>query len=263
MQNPIPHHKRLFIVSGCLVIFLSTVGVYYIFFTTYGIYGKNPFIFTKGTQALTTPHLSNPDQIKIVDLDRLKKDSLVKKIVPQVKSIALPPKVSVTYYTTYRDIGTTFIALQNAQKNELTPLIMQMQAYLNLKKFESLPDLGTKIQGVNESQKIRVFTLTNDLNKLAIENEAVTDTTIKELTTDFISTGKSAVEDYRAYTLLIDKILSGNLSLGSITDAKSLSSDSVATITSFQNATKKLNDYILKTFVQEINANFATSSKKK
>ena len=195
----------------------------------------------------------------IVDLNQAKSDAALKKI-----NILLPKsKVNVAYYTSYNAVVNDFVILENAYRDDVAPLIPQARDYIAKNDYQGLANLGIKAKSINDTQKKRVAILSADFNNLAASNATLTDPMTKSLTTNFIAAGRNVAAVYSAYSKLIDDMISGNLSAQSVTDAKTIASNSATATVAFRDATKKLTAYFGQTLGNDLRDYLLASSTSK
>jgi hypothetical protein len=228
MQN-----KQVVISIACLAIILIGVGIVY-------VYEKN---------------LSAP----VTDLNKTNIDAPAKRI----PTVLPKSKVTVEYYDSYNATVNDFVLLENTYRDGIAPLLQEVQAYIAKQNLQGLTDLGTRAQEINDAQKERIAILSSDFDNLAANNATLTDQTTKDPTTNFIAAGRNIIAVYSSYSKLIDDIISGDLSSQSVTDAKTIASNSDTATASFREATTKLTSYFSQTLGNDLKVYLMASSTKK
>ena len=228
-------------ITGLIVLVVGT-GIFY-------VYGM-PFFFTSGKLAIDVTQKAASSMPTIVNT-RLLADS---STGTDKKYILPSSKVNAVYTSMYNAVANATIALETSYKNDLNPLLLRAQTAAKNKDFQSLTSIGEEAKAVNDAQKVRLATLSTNLANLAAAAKTLTDQKTILLTNDSVAAGKNFVAKYTALSVLIDAIISGNVSAQTVTQAKTISSEISLATKSFFDANKKLSDYFVDTIVSDANA---------
>ncbi|MDP2665762.1 MAG: hypothetical protein Q8P23_03995 [bacterium] len=217
-------NKKVILVAACVLLLVLVGGAGALYYMNVQV--------QKSASTISTP--------QIVDINQAKSDAAL----PSSATPILPKsKVTPAYYVSYSATVNELILVENAHKNEVSPLLLQAQTAITNNDSQTLASIGVKAQGTNDTQKKRLAILSADFDNLSAVAATLTDATTTSLTNDFISAGKKVVTVYSAYSRLIDDMISGNLTAQSVIDAKSIASDSTSSAATFRDASKKLSLY--------------------
>lgn len=237
----IQENKKIIGVVG--VVLLAIVGVAY-------LYVSNPFAPTETAPSRVS--LQTPPQI--VDFSQAQTASgTVRYLLPK-------SKVTPAYSSIYNNLANEAMALMLSYKDDMSPLLIQSGKAAKAKDYATLQNIGNRVKFINDAQKIRLTTLSGDLDNLALVNKNLSDAKTTQLTNDLIATGKDMVAKYTAMTILVDNIFSGKVTASTAIDAEIISGGLVPATNAFVTSAKKLSSYFTTTLLSDTRAIYLASS---
>jgi hypothetical protein len=244
MQNLIQYiqeHKHTITnIVGAVLIIVILVLIY----TFIG----NPFASKEPVVTSNTSH--TPPQL--IDLSQNQTASgTVKYLLPK-------SKVTPVYSSIYNNMANEALSVMHAYQNDMGPLLIQTQTATKAKDYAKLQSIGNRVGVINDAQKIRLATLSGDLDNLAIANKNLSDQKTIQLTNDLVTTGKDMVAKYTAMAHLIDSMLSGKVSASTPSEMKTVSEGLEPSARAFFTSAQKLGIYFTDTLKGDVKEYLAT-----
>ena len=185
--------------------------------------------------------------VRLVNSEQLNKDLSLKKY-----DVALPKsKVTAAYYVAFNDVVNEAVIMDDAFRNEMTPLFVKVKEAYDTHNLDGLGALASQIRGLNQEQKDRAVILSGYLNSLSEINKNNPGKETATLTDNFVAAGVKMVDAFSAYSSMIDTVLNGSdLSTSTVDQAKTVSENLVSAVTGFEKSLQS----ILSSFSQVVQA---------